>query len=181
MVKRQLGRGGSLVKVPVRRRQTLEHPPSVLVCKQISNKDVGFDNPTAILEVEGRQVPFLVVRRAQYNQRWEDLEKLTMPLARLIEHYTIDLRSQNKSDKTVSWYIPGPSSRQVPSCHPRGSNNPDQATRNKQRQVTPSVEKRLKRPSLPSSNLLLLIVFPLILKRTQLSLHSKKSGVDRYD
>jgi site-specific recombinase XerD len=105
MVKRQFGHGESGVKVPVRRRQTLEHPPSVLVCKQISNNDVGFDNLTAILKVEGRQVPFLVVRRARYNQRWEDLEKLTIPLTRLIEHYTIDLRSQNKSDKTVRWYI----------------------------------------------------------------------------
>ena len=33
------------------------------------------------------------------------MEKLTIPLTKLIEHYTVDLRSQNKSDKTVQWYI----------------------------------------------------------------------------
>lgn len=86
-------------------KQTLEYAPTAQRCKQISNQDVGFDSPTAILKVEGRQVPFLVVRRARNNQRWEDLEKLTIPLTRLIEHYTIDLRSQNKSDKTLRWYI----------------------------------------------------------------------------
>jgi site-specific recombinase XerD len=85
--------------------QTLEDAPTKEMCKQISNQDVGFDNTTAILKVEGRQVPFLVVRRVRYNQRWEDLEKLTIPLTKVIEHYTIDLRSQNKSDKTVRWYI----------------------------------------------------------------------------
>jgi len=105
MVKRQFGRGESGVEVPVRRRQTLEHPPSVLICKQISNQDVGFGNPAAILRVEGRQVQFVVCPRAGYNQRWEDVEKLTITLTRLIEHYTIDLKSQNKSDKTVRWYI----------------------------------------------------------------------------
>jgi len=86
-------------------QESLKHAPTNEMCKQISNQDVGFDSPTAILKVEGRQVPFLVVRRARYNQRWEDLEKLTIPLTRLIEHYTIDLRSQNKSDKTVRWYV----------------------------------------------------------------------------
>jgi site-specific recombinase XerD len=105
MVKRQFGHGELRVKVPARRRQTLEHPPSVLVCKQISNKDVGFDNPTAILKVEERQVVFLLSPRAQHNRRWEDLEKLTIPLAKLVEHYAIDLRSQNRSDKTIRWYI----------------------------------------------------------------------------
>ena len=86
-------------------QESLKHAPTNERCKQISNQDVGFDSPTAILKVEGRQVPFLVVRRAGYNQRWEDMEKLTIPLTRLTEHYTIDLRSQNKSDKTVKWYI----------------------------------------------------------------------------
>jgi hypothetical protein len=73
-------------------------------CKEISNQDVGFDNPAAILEVEGRQISSPVFPRARYNLRWEDLEKLTIPLDKLIEHYTVDLRSQNKSDRTVAWY-----------------------------------------------------------------------------
>jgi len=85
--------------------QTLEDAPTKEMCKQISNQDVGFDNPAAILKVEGRQVQFVLCPRARHNRRWEDLEKLTIPLAKLIEHYTIDLRSQNKSDKTVRWYI----------------------------------------------------------------------------
>jgi len=85
--------------------QTLEDAPANEMCKQISNQNVGFDNPTAILKVEGSQIQFVLYPRARHNRRWEDLEKLTIPLAKLIEHYTIDLRSQNKSDKTVRWYI----------------------------------------------------------------------------
>jgi site-specific recombinase XerD len=83
----------------------LEKKSTTLMCKQISNQDVGFDSPAAILMVEGREVPFLVFPRARYNQRWEDLEKLTIPLAKLLEHYAIDLKSQNRSDKTIRWYI----------------------------------------------------------------------------
>lgn len=85
--------------------QTLDNARTARICKQISNQNVGFDNPAAILKVEGRQVQFVVCPRARHNRRWEDLEKLTIPLTKLIEHYTVDLRSQNKSDKTVQWYI----------------------------------------------------------------------------
>lgn len=92
-------------KGSVRPEQALEERSTALICKQISNQDVGFDNPAAILRVEGRGVPFLDFPRERYNQRWEDLEKLTIPLAKLIEHYAIDLRSQNRSDKTIRWYI----------------------------------------------------------------------------
>lgn len=40
--------------------QTLEDAPTKEMCKQISNQDVGFDNPAAILKVEGRQVQFVL-------------------------------------------------------------------------------------------------------------------------
>jgi integrase/recombinase XerC/integrase/recombinase XerD len=88
----------------VQLERTLEYPLLAQTRKEISNQDVGFDNPAAILEVEGRQIPSPVFPRTRYNLRWEDLEKLTIPLDKLIEHYTIDLRSQNKSDRTVAWY-----------------------------------------------------------------------------
>ena len=32
------------------------------------------------------------------------MNKLAIPLHTLIEHYTVDLRSQNKSSKTIDWY-----------------------------------------------------------------------------
>src|SRR4030042_273129 len=91
-------------KQPVQLRRTLEYPLLAQTRKEISNQDVGFDNLTAILEVEGRQIPSPVFPRARYNLRWEDLEKLTIPLTKIFEHYAIDLRSQNKSDRTVEWY-----------------------------------------------------------------------------
>jgi hypothetical protein len=99
---RQSGRASSgwKSKGAARHDRALEKKSTALICKQISNQDVGFDSPAAILMVEGRGVPFLVFPQARYNQRWEDLEKLTIPLAKLLEHYAIDLRSQNRSDKT---------------------------------------------------------------------------------
>lgn len=38
------------------------------------------------------------------NVRWDELDKLQTPLALLMQHYTLDLRSENKSPKTVDWY-----------------------------------------------------------------------------
>ena len=45
--------------------------------------------------------PRLIRRR---NLGWEELNKLVIRLDTLIEHYTVDLRSQNKSPKSISWY-----------------------------------------------------------------------------
>jgi len=88
-----------------RPERALEEGATAPICKQISNQDVGFDSPAAILRVEEKGISVLDFCRERYNQRWEDLEKLTIPLAKLIEHYTIDLRSQNRSDKTIRWYV----------------------------------------------------------------------------
>lgn len=46
-------------------------------------------------------LPRLIRRR---NLRWEEVNKLVIPLDTLIEHYTVELRSENKSPKTIDWY-----------------------------------------------------------------------------
>ncbi|GAI33387.1 unnamed protein product, partial [marine sediment metagenome] len=44
----------------------------------------------------------LITRRQ--NQRWEELDKQSIPLERLIMHYEVYNRSEGKSPRTVSWY-----------------------------------------------------------------------------
>lgn len=73
------------------------------ICKQIHNQDVELDRLTCIIEV-GEEKCLVIPSRSRQNRRWGDLEKLTIPLGKLIEHYTIDLKSQNKSPKTIDWY-----------------------------------------------------------------------------
>jgi len=72
--------------------------------KQISNQDVVFDNSTDMIAIEGRETRLPIRLLPRYDLRWDDLEKLTMPLDRLTAHYAVHLRSENKSDKTIDWY-----------------------------------------------------------------------------
>lgn len=38
------------------------------------------------------------------NQRWEELDKVNIPLSRLSKNYKAFNRSEGKSPKTISWY-----------------------------------------------------------------------------
>jgi site-specific recombinase XerD len=42
--------------------------------------------------------------RRRRNQRWEELDRLSIPLEQLIRHYEVYNRSEGKSPRTVSWY-----------------------------------------------------------------------------
>lgn len=42
--------------------------------------------------------------RRRRNQRWEELDKRSIPLEQLIRHYEVYNRSEGKSPRTVSWY-----------------------------------------------------------------------------
>lgn len=43
--------------------------------------------------------------RPSRNLKWAEVNKSIIPLSTLVEHYVVDLRSENKSPKTVSWYL----------------------------------------------------------------------------
>lgn len=44
------------------------------------------------------------LRKKRRNQRWEELDKQSIPLEQLIRHYEVYNRSEGKSPRTVSWY-----------------------------------------------------------------------------
>ncbi len=87
---------------PLSSKANMQNPDKE-ICKQLFDQVVGFDMKAATLKVEDNN-RFPISPGLRRILRWQDMEKLNIPLEKAIEHYILDLRSQNRSSKTMIWY-----------------------------------------------------------------------------